>query len=46
MDAIKYGYKTKIVKSCVGARDEKIYEKVLEELEDAGVTVLSSGSGK
>ena len=44
LDAIKRGYKTNIVKSCVGARDKKIYEKVLEELEDAGVMVLSPGN--
>ncbi|WP_026528360.1 cysteine hydrolase family protein [Butyrivibrio sp. VCD2006] len=40
MDAVKHGYKTEIVKSCVGARNQKLYEKTLTELEGAGVCIL------
>ena len=40
MDAVKYGYKTEIVKSCVGARNKRLYEKTLTELEGAGVNIL------
>ena len=40
MDAVKHGYKTEIVRSCVGARNKKLYEKTLTELEGAGVCIL------
>jgi nicotinamidase-related amidase len=40
MDALKLGYKTEIVKSCVGARNDRVYEKTLKKLEDAGVSIL------
>ena len=40
MDAAKLGYKTEIVKSCVGARNDKVYEKTLKKLEGAGVNIL------
>ena len=40
MDAVKLGYKTDIVKSCVGARNKRLYEKTLNELEGAGVSIL------
>ncbi|MCR5342093.1 MULTISPECIES: cysteine hydrolase family protein [unclassified Butyrivibrio] len=40
MDALKLGYKTEIVRACVGARNDKVYEKTLKKLEDAGVRIL------
>ncbi len=40
MDAVKHGYKTEIVKSCVGARNQRLYEKTLNELAGAGVSIL------
>ncbi|SDB66760.1 MULTISPECIES: cysteine hydrolase family protein [unclassified Butyrivibrio] len=40
MDAAKLGYKTEIVRKCVGARNEKVYEKTLKKLEDAGINIL------
>ena len=39
MDAVKNGYKTEIVRSCVGARNEKIFENTLAGLKKAGVCV-------
>ena len=40
MDAVKHGYKTEIIKSCVGTRNQRLYEKTLIELEGAGVCIL------
>ncbi|WP_408072543.1 cysteine hydrolase family protein [Butyrivibrio sp. JL13D10] len=40
IDAAKLGYKAEIVKSCVGVRNDRVYEKVLKKLEGAGVKIV------
>ena len=40
IDAVKRGYKAEIVKECIGARNDKLYEKTLKKLEGAGVNIL------
>ncbi|WP_051656436.1 cysteine hydrolase family protein [Butyrivibrio sp. AE3004] len=40
MDAAKLGYKTEVVKDCVGARNDRLYEKTLKKLADAGVAII------
>ena len=40
MDAVKRGYRAEIVKPCVGARNQKLYEKTLSDLQGAGVGIL------
>ncbi len=42
LDAVNAGYRVTINLKCTAARNEKIFEKTLEELSDAGVLMISA----
>jgi len=42
LDAVNTEYKVTINLKCTAARNEKIFEKTLEELTDAGVVVVNT----
>ena len=41
LDAVNTGYRVTLNLKCTAARNEKIFEKTLEELTDAGVVVIN-----
>ena len=42
LDAVNAGYRVTLNQKCTAARNEKIFEKTLEELSDAGVVVINT----
>ena len=42
LDAVSAGYKVTLNLRCTAAKNEKIFEKTLEELTDAGVVVINA----